>query len=215
MGELWVTPIQVEHTIPTAGFIVHDGETGFVFSGDTGPTTKLWKAAKEMRGLKAVIVETSFPNRMDGLAKASGHLTPAMLQRELDKAPPDVPVWVYHVKPQLYSGDRRRAREDRLHPHPHPRAGQDVHAVVAYCSVVFLFLRWAGAGSRGALVRSNLLASRATSLGHIRLPPHPPEAGGALAARFAGRLARRMRPALRGALRLVGFAPDGTPASGP
>jgi hypothetical protein len=32
------------------------------------------------------------------------------------------------------------------------------------------------------LVRSNLLASRASSLGHIRLPPHPPEAGGALAA---------------------------------
>ena len=27
VGELWVTPIQVEHTIPTAGFIVHDGET--------------------------------------------------------------------------------------------------------------------------------------------------------------------------------------------
>ena len=38
VGELWVTPIQVEHTIPTTGFIVHDGETGFVFSGDTGPT---------------------------------------------------------------------------------------------------------------------------------------------------------------------------------
>jgi hypothetical protein len=32
------------------------------------------------------------------------------------------------------------------------------------------------------LVRSNLLASRATSLGRLRLPPHPPEAGGALAA---------------------------------
>src|SRR2546425_518304 len=94
--------IQVEHTVLTTGFIVHDGETGFVFSGDTGPTKKIWQAAKEMRGLKAVIVETSFPNRMDALAKTSGHLTPEMLKRELDKAPPDVPVWIYHVKPQLY-----------------------------------------------------------------------------------------------------------------
>jgi cAMP phosphodiesterase len=102
VGDLWVTPLQVEHTILTAGFIVHDGETGFVFSGDTGPTQKIWQAAREMRGLKAVIVETSFPNRMDRLAKASGHLTPEMLKRELDKAPPDVPVWIYHVKPQLY-----------------------------------------------------------------------------------------------------------------
>jgi glyoxylase-like metal-dependent hydrolase (beta-lactamase superfamily II) len=58
VGELWVTPIPVEHTILTTGFIVHDGETGFVFSGDTGPTKKIWQAAKEMRGLKAVIVES-------------------------------------------------------------------------------------------------------------------------------------------------------------
>ena len=102
MGGLWVTPVQVEHTVPTSGFIVHDGETGFVFSGDTGPTERLWQAAREMRGLKAIIVETAFPNRMDGLAEVSGHLTPEMLQREIDKSPPDVPVWVYHIKPQLF-----------------------------------------------------------------------------------------------------------------
>jgi cAMP phosphodiesterase len=60
VGELWATPIPVDHTLPTAGFIVHDGETGFVFSGDTGPTRKIWQAAREMRGLKAVIVETHF-----------------------------------------------------------------------------------------------------------------------------------------------------------
>ena len=102
VGELWVTPVTVDHTVPTTGYVIHNGETGFVFSGDTGPTRKLWQAAREMRGLKAVIVETSFPNRMDGLAKTSGHLTPEMLKRELDKAPPDVPVWIYHLKPQLY-----------------------------------------------------------------------------------------------------------------
>src|SRR4029077_1034191 len=90
------------HTIPTAGFIVHDGETGFVFSGDTGPTRMTGRRAWEMRGLKGVFAETSSPSRMDARAKASGHLTPEMLKRELDKAPPDVPVWVYHVKPQLY-----------------------------------------------------------------------------------------------------------------
>jgi len=102
IGDLWVTPVLVDHTIPTTGFVIHDGETGFVFSGDTGPTTHLWKAARELRGIKAIVVETSFPNRMKALAKTSGHLTPEMLKRELDKAPPDAPVWVYHVKPQLY-----------------------------------------------------------------------------------------------------------------
>jgi cAMP phosphodiesterase len=102
VGELWVTPIPVDHTVPSAGFIVHDGETGFVYTGDTGPTRRIWEVAREMRGLKALIVETAFPNRLDGLAKLSGHLTPETLRREMDKMPPDVPIWVFHIKPQLY-----------------------------------------------------------------------------------------------------------------
>jgi cAMP phosphodiesterase len=102
VGELWVTPVLVDHTIPTTGFIVHDGETGFVYSGDTGPTTRLWQVAREMRGLKALVVETAFPNRLDALARASGHLTPAKLREEMKKMPVDLPVWIFHIKPQLY-----------------------------------------------------------------------------------------------------------------
>ena len=102
VGELWVTPVLVEHTVPTTGFVIHDGETGFVFSGDTGPTKRIWQIAREMRGLKALIVETAFPNRLSMLAKASGHLTPEMLRQEIDKMPPDLPIWIYHIKPQLY-----------------------------------------------------------------------------------------------------------------
>ncbi len=102
VGDLWVTPVPVEHTVPTTGYIVHNGETGFVYSGDTGPTERLWRVAREMRGLKALIVETAFPNRLDALARVSGHLTPEMLQREIDKMPPDVPIWIFHIKPQLF-----------------------------------------------------------------------------------------------------------------
>jgi len=102
VGELWVTPVPVEHTVPTTGYVVHDGETGFVYSGDTGPTERLWRVAREMRGLKAIIVETAFPNRLDALARVSGHLTPEMLRREIDKMPPDIPIWIFHIKPQLF-----------------------------------------------------------------------------------------------------------------
>ena len=51
--------------------------------------------------MRAIIVETSFPNRLHALAEVSGHLTPNRLARELDKMPP-CPVWVYHVKPMFY-----------------------------------------------------------------------------------------------------------------
>ena len=102
VGDLWVTPIAVDHTIPTCGFIVHDGRTGFVYSADTGPTTAIWQAARERPGLTAVILECSFPNRLDKLADVAGHLTPRRIERELDKVPPDIPVWIFHVKAPFY-----------------------------------------------------------------------------------------------------------------
>ncbi|HUG37492.1 MAG TPA: 3',5'-cyclic-nucleotide phosphodiesterase [Candidatus Limnocylindrales bacterium] len=102
LGALQVIPVPVDHTVPATGYIVSDGEAGFVYTGDTGPTERLWTVARQMHGLKALIVETAFPNRLDGLAKLAGHLTPRLLQREMDKMPPDVPVWIFHIKPQLY-----------------------------------------------------------------------------------------------------------------
>jgi cAMP phosphodiesterase len=102
VGDTWVTPVAVNHAVPTSGFIVHDGSTGFLFSGDTGPTEALWKAARGLRGLRAAFVECAFPNRMVKLAGVAGHMTPELIRRELDKLPPDIPVWIYHVKPQFY-----------------------------------------------------------------------------------------------------------------
>jgi hypothetical protein len=51
------------------------------------------------RGVGAVILEVSFPNRMHEIARVSGHHTPATFHAELDKiGPASVPVYVTHVK---------------------------------------------------------------------------------------------------------------------
>ena len=101
VGDLWVTPVPVSHTVPTSGFILHDGTTGVVFSGDTGPTDALWALAREQRLIRTVILECAFPNRLAALADVARHLTPRLIEREIDKLPPDVPIWIYHVKPQF------------------------------------------------------------------------------------------------------------------
>ena len=102
VGDLWVTPVQVNHTVPTSGFIVHDGTGGMIYSGDTGPTNALWAAARGLHGLKGVILECAFPNRLGQLATVAKHMTPELIRRELDKLPPNVPVWIFHVKPQFH-----------------------------------------------------------------------------------------------------------------
>lgn len=101
VGDLWVTPVAVNHVVPTSGFILHDGTSGVIYSGDTGPTDALWKAARGLRGLRAIILECAFPNRHAELAELAKHMTPDLIRRELDKLPADVPVWVFHVKPQF------------------------------------------------------------------------------------------------------------------
>jgi ribonuclease BN (tRNA processing enzyme) len=102
VGDLWVTPVAVNHTVPATGFIVHAGSTGIVYSGDTGPTEALWRAARDVRGVRAVILECAFPNRLGPLGQVAKHMTPALIRREIDKLPPDIPVWIFHVKPQFH-----------------------------------------------------------------------------------------------------------------
>jgi ribonuclease BN (tRNA processing enzyme) len=102
IGDLWVTPVAVTHTVPTSGFILHDGASSMVYSGDTGPTDALWNAARDVGGLRAVILECAFPNRLGYLADIARHMTPELIRRELDKMPADVPVLIFHVKPQFY-----------------------------------------------------------------------------------------------------------------
>jgi hypothetical protein len=49
-----------------------------------------------------VILECAFPNRLAGLAAVARHMTPELIGRELDKIPADVPVLIFHVKPQFH-----------------------------------------------------------------------------------------------------------------
>ena len=115
-GKLTVIPVPVHHAVPATGFVLHDGASGFVFSGDTGPTIEIWKVAHDMRNIRAVVVETAFPNRLESLAVVSGHFTPSLLQREMDKMP-DAPLWVYHIKPAYYEETTEELERlgDRVH----------------------------------------------------------------------------------------------------
>ena len=102
VGDLRVTPIPVSHSVPANGFIVSNSDVSFIYTGDTGPTERLWAAARDVRGLKAIIIEVAFPSRLEELARAAGHMTPSLLKRELAKMPADVPIWVFHIKPPFY-----------------------------------------------------------------------------------------------------------------
>ncbi len=108
IGRLAIRPVPVAHPVESVGFVVSDGRSSFAISGDTGPTTAFWRTVNQSRGLKALFVETSFPNALQELADVSGHLTPNTLASELAKVDRDgCPVLLYHLKP-AYSAELRR-----------------------------------------------------------------------------------------------------------
>ncbi len=102
MDGMEVTLCKVDHTVPAAGIILDDGKASVVFSSDTAPTDRLWKLASEKNNLKAVFIECSYPDGQEQLARLSKHLTPALVRSEIKKIGKDVPVYIYHVKPQFY-----------------------------------------------------------------------------------------------------------------
>ena len=100
-----VCAIDVDHTIDTSGFIVRGRDATIAYSGDTGPTDKLWKALRAEPNLKALLMEVSFPNSEQKLATISGHHTPRTLAKDLKKygKPQDLPTLLYHIKPVFQS----------------------------------------------------------------------------------------------------------------
>lgn len=99
-GKFLCTPIAVNHTVPTVGFLVEDSVSAILYSGDTFVTDELWETARRHRSLKAVFLECSYPDSLEQLAIMSKHLTPRLFAKELAKlGRPDVTIYAYHLKP--------------------------------------------------------------------------------------------------------------------
>jgi ribonuclease BN (tRNA processing enzyme) len=95
---LTITPVPVDHVVPTFGFLVEDATTAIAISSDTGPTEEIWSRANARPNLKAVFLEVAFPNAMADLAAKAKHHTPRSFGEEMRKLRLPVPVFAYHIK---------------------------------------------------------------------------------------------------------------------
>jgi 3',5'-cyclic-nucleotide phosphodiesterase len=97
-----VLPVLVSHSIESAGFVVRAPTGGAIaYSGDTGPTDRLFEVLDAEDDLRALLMEVSFPERERRIALASGHHTPATLAKDLAKLrrKREIPTLLYHIKP--------------------------------------------------------------------------------------------------------------------
>ncbi len=103
-----ITAIPVKHNIETVGFAISTKGKSLFYTGDTGAGfSYIWERISP----QLLITEMTFPNRLEGVAKDSGHLCPRVLKLELlefHKIKGYLPkIVLIHLNPHLESETRK------------------------------------------------------------------------------------------------------------
>lgn len=92
------TPIEVNHQIPTVGYLVEDNTHALIFSGDTGPCKKIEEVANKTKNLKALILDLSFVRKEKKVARLSDHMIIDDIEEMLSRITTPCDVYVFHFK---------------------------------------------------------------------------------------------------------------------
>jgi len=96
IGNFTIKPYPNFHTYGSAGYIINDK---MVFTSDTFLCYHTWDFLNENKNLKQLVIEISFPSEYNRLAVLSKHLTPTLLQSELESLQrDDVKIYINHLK---------------------------------------------------------------------------------------------------------------------
>ena len=105
----------VPHTVPASAFEISDGHSTLFYTGDTGEgLSQCWRVSNP----DVLLTEVTFGNGNLDIAKASGHLTPSILKKELldfKKVNKRMPtVIVTHLNPpwEIQIREEQRVAED-------------------------------------------------------------------------------------------------------
>jgi ribonuclease BN (tRNA processing enzyme) len=106
-----ITPIAVNHAVPTMGFLLEEKDATVVLSMDTGPTEELWRQANAIPRVDAIFLEATFPDSMADLAETAKHLTPKTFAQQAGKLARPAKIIAVHIKPAFFEqvvGELRR-----------------------------------------------------------------------------------------------------------
>lgn len=100
VAHLKMKAIEVNHKVPSVGFVFSDSRSKLAMSGDTAEMNRFWEVINQEENLDALFIECAFPDELDNLAQSSHHLTPKILQRELFKFKHEnCPIYIINIKP--------------------------------------------------------------------------------------------------------------------
>ena len=99
IGGYLVTPIPLEHVVPTLGYIFQGASGSVLFCWDTAPFPEFENIVAAIPNLQAIFLDASFPNELLWLAEKSEHTTPAQFGQLVKSIPANVRLIAIHLKP--------------------------------------------------------------------------------------------------------------------
>ena len=100
VGNYRIASWPVDHPVPTVAYLVDDGTAAVAVVTDTAPVPAVLSQVADHPRLRAVFLESSFPDQLADLAATTRHLTASQFVAGARLIPPHVPVYAVHVKPR-------------------------------------------------------------------------------------------------------------------
>ena len=96
----YLEPFGTDHTVASCGYIYTQQKSAIMIATDTYSLENIILLLQERNNIKSLIIECSFPNSMELLAKESKHLTPSLLFDQLKSLKRrDIKIYINHIKP--------------------------------------------------------------------------------------------------------------------
>ena len=96
----FLQPYKTDHTVESCGYIVTKNRSSVIISLDTYSLESTIEKIDKRDDIKTLIVECSFPSKMERLAHDSKHLTPKLLFEKLKvMKKKEIDIYINHIKP--------------------------------------------------------------------------------------------------------------------
>lgn len=91
---------ETDHTVKSCGYVVQKENSAVLITADTFGLESMISQLAVKKEIKSLVIECSFPSKMEELAKISKHLTPKLLFNKLQTVDnSNLTLYINHIKP--------------------------------------------------------------------------------------------------------------------
>lgn len=107
--------VQNNHTKDSCAYTITKDNSSVLFTSDTYKCPEIWEEINNNPNIKSVIIDISFPNEFEQLAKDSKHLTPKLLEEELELLKnKELSIFINHLKPTFVDTVKNEIANSKL-----------------------------------------------------------------------------------------------------